>query len=202
MRYYPFKPSIRSGIKKLFLGFCWLAAIQIGVAKEIIFPMPTGPYSVGTQALELMDNSRPMLRGKDKRRWMIQAFYPIQKHTGLYPYMPGTLKNGEVHGVPVLSWAKVQAVPITHQSLPVIIFIPGRGMIRQQYTILLEELASHGYVVLAMDQPYVANFVQFPDGSSITLLLKMLGLCHAIEIIAILMMMKLLEARWGILTIC
>jgi dienelactone hydrolase len=48
---------------------------------------------------------------------------------------------------------------------PVIFFIPGFGETRQNYTILCEELASHGYVVLSLDQPYVSNFVRFKDGS-------------------------------------
>lgn len=83
--------------------------------------------------------------------------------------MPGTLQDGIVQGTKVLAYAKPNADPVSSKTFPMVIFIPGRGEERQKYTILCEELASQGYVVLAIDQPYVANFVQFPDGTKIVL---------------------------------
>mgnify|MGYP002378569270 FL=1 len=157
---------------KVFLLCCILGLPIIGKAEEVILPPPPGIYSVGTQAIELPDPSRLMLRGQEIRRWRIQAFYPAKEQGGPYSYMPGTLKDGIIQGTHVLSWAQSDAVPLEQQKFPVIIFVPGRGALRQQYTILLEELASHGYVVLSMDQPYVANFVQFLDGGIIVLTFK------------------------------
>ena len=57
------------------------------------------------------------------------------------------------------------ASPISTKKFPVIISFPGRGGERQKETILYEALASHGYIVITMDQPYVANFVKFLDGT-------------------------------------
>ncbi|WP_339056734.1 hypothetical protein [Candidatus Regiella endosymbiont of Tuberolachnus salignus] len=136
-------------------------------AKELTLPKPTGIYSVGTQAIELQDPLRLMLRGNETRRWMVQFFYPAMCHSGAYPYMPGTLEEGIVEGEKVISFAKPNAVPIISQQFPLIIAIPGRGEERQRETVLYEELASQGYAVLAMDQSYVTNFVKFPDGSKI-----------------------------------
>ena len=50
-------------------------------------------------------------------------------------------------------------------SYPVLIFLEGiKFGYRQQNTFQVEELVSHGYVVAAIDQPYVAATVVFPDG--------------------------------------
>jgi len=47
---------------------------------------------------------------------------------------------------------------------PVLIFSPGNSVPRSLYTIQMEELASHGYVVAAIDHPYSVAIVAFPDG--------------------------------------
>lgn len=47
----------------------------------------------------------------------------------------------------------------------VIIFSPGLGASRRVYTALVEDLASHGFIVINIDHPYDADIVEFPDGS-------------------------------------
>jgi hypothetical protein len=47
---------------------------------------------------------------------------------------------------------------------PVVVFAPGGGMKGLTYHVLLEDLASHGWVVAAIDPPYNARAVRFPDG--------------------------------------
>lgn len=153
----------------LMVFFSWA---QIGSAVELQLSKPTGPYVIGTKAIEIRDKSRIMFRGGDYRRWMIQAFYPSVEHEGSYPYMPGTLEGGMVQGVKVLASARPDADSFNSQKFPVIIFVPGMGEERQKYTILCEELASQGYVVLALDEPYVANLVKFPDGTKVGLTFK------------------------------
>jgi hypothetical protein len=50
-------------------------------------------------------------------------------------------------------------------SYPVLIFLEGiKFGYRQQNTFQVEELVSHGYIVAAIDQPYAAATVMFPDG--------------------------------------
>lgn len=152
-----------------FIYFILSCFVEKSSAQRLILPSPTGKYSVGTKAIEIQDSTRTMLRGKNHKRWMIQAFYPTKKHQNLYPYMPDTLNEGIVQGTKVFAFAKPNAKPLKEQKCPVILAIPGRGGERQTSTILYEDLASHGYVVLAFDQPYVANFVKFPDGTKIVL---------------------------------
>lgn len=155
------------------LFFIFLFSQEICLATDILLPPPTGPYSVGTKAIEMKDSSRTMLRDSSQRRWMIQAFYPSQSpDQQTYPYMPETLKDGLVKGVRVLTHSKPKAEILKQKTFPVIIFVPGLGEERQKYTLLFEELSSHGYIVLSLDQPYVSNFVAFPDENKIVLTLQ------------------------------
>ncbi len=161
-------------MRKLFYNFlCILFLYHAnGFSLEIILPSPTGPYLVGTQAIEIKDPSRQMLRDSGVRRWMIQVFYPTSlSTTQLQSYMPETLDNGIIKSVKVLVHSQPNAPILMQEPLPVIIFIPGLGGERQKYTLLCEELASYGYVVLSFDQPYVSNFVRFPNGDKIVLTL-------------------------------
>jgi redox-regulated HSP33 family molecular chaperone len=50
---------------------------------------------------------------------------------------------------------------------PVVLFSTGYGVERQLYTGLVQDLASHGYVVAAIDHPHDANIVAFPDGHAV-----------------------------------
>lgn len=110
-----------------------------------------------------------MMRSNESMRFMIQAFYPSLQHGKLYPYMLGTIETGKVGGIRISSHAMPNAEPFKNKKFPLIIFVPGLGATRQQYTILCEELASHGYVIFSIDQPFVSSFVKFPDETSIVL---------------------------------
>ena len=50
---------------------------------------------------------------------------------------------------------------------PVLIFLEGATGFRQMNTFQVEALASHGYIVVALDQPGVAAAVVFPDGRQV-----------------------------------
>ena len=61
--------------------------------------------------------------------------------------------------------ATADAVPMKRTGgWPVVLFSPGFGVERELYTGLVEDLASHGYVVVAIDHPHDAGIVEFPDG--------------------------------------
>lgn len=137
----------------------------------LTLPKPKGPHSVGIKRLEISDPTRTMFHGHQKKRWMITVFYPSLSHQDHSPYMMKTIEHGMVYGVEVLSFGKSEITPL-NSKFPLIIFIPGRGNEREKYTILCEGLASQGYIVVSMDQPYVANFVHFPSHEKITLTLK------------------------------
>lgn len=47
---------------------------------------------------------------------------------------------------------------------PVVIFSAGYGMVVETYSTLLEELASHGIVVIAVDHPYISGATAMANG--------------------------------------
>jgi predicted dienelactone hydrolase len=47
---------------------------------------------------------------------------------------------------------------------PVVLFSPGNTVPRSIYTTFVEDLASHGFVVVAIDHPYSVAIVVLPDG--------------------------------------
>lgn len=59
-------------------------------------------------------------------------------------------------------------------AFPVLVGLQGRGGYRQESTVLIEELVSHGFVVAALDEPYAASGVVFPDGRTLRLDPRML----------------------------
>ena len=143
------------------------------VSKVVTLPAPTGPYSVGTRAIAMADPNTKAFRGDGQNRWMIQAFYPSQTRGVLPPYMPDTLSQGIIHTTQVTAHSHVNSEIKKGPNYPVLFFVPGLGQERQKYTILCEELASKGYIVLAFDVPYISNYVHFPvSGDSITLTLE------------------------------
>lgn len=47
------------------------------------------------------------------------------------------------------------------------VFTPGLGNSRHLYNALVQSVSSFGYVVLSIDHPYDAEFVEYPDGTII-----------------------------------
>ena len=63
-----------------------------------------------------------------------------------------------------------------NQTYPVIIFSHGFASINYVHTSLYEELASHGYIVIAPNHTYIADPVEFSDG-------RIVGLADSIKIL-------------------
>ena len=58
-------------------------------------------------------------------------------------------------------------MPLSGQKFPILIFSHGHGGLRTQNTNQVEELVSHGYIVIAVDHTFDAGFVEFPNGEII-----------------------------------
>ncbi|UOK63043.1 hypothetical protein MT997_34085 [Paenibacillus sp. OVF10] len=54
------------------------------------------------------------------------------------------------------------------RSYPVVLFSPGVRSARYQSMTAIEELVSHGYIVVGMDHPYTSARVTFPDGRKVS----------------------------------
>lgn len=80
--------------------------------------------------------------------------------------LPGFL----VDGVPHARSRSVFDAPVAGGGgrFPVVLFSPGSGGVRTQNTAWAEELASHGYLVAALDHPYDSAAVVLADGRTVT----------------------------------
>lgn len=148
-------------------------------------PVPTGSHKVGTVSYHLVDSSRSEAYTSDPadyRELMVQFWYPADPApaatTGLYK------PNADVEGIAMATAFGGPSFLLDHlglirshsfpgapvsakqQRYPVIVFSHGHAYFatRTQNTILAEDLASHGYVVAAIDHTYESTATVFPDG--------------------------------------
>lgn len=149
---------------------------------RLTLPEPTGPYPVGTVALHLRDTSRPDPSAGPGafRELMAAVWYPARNSDAdSHPFAPwmtdGALKaflNDAGFPLP-LSLAPLTSgrlgAPVHRfgHRLPVVVYSHGSGSHRADHTIMVQELASHGYVVLTVDHTY-DGYTEFPDGRVIT----------------------------------
>ncbi|MCA9906280.1 MAG: carboxylic ester hydrolase, partial [Anaerolineae bacterium] len=186
-------------VRKLFLwalaGVILLAAVAVGLLRLFLpifqFPRPTGPYAIGTLTYHWVDAERAEIftdAPDDVRELMVQIWYPAAESDG--PRTP-YIEDGNMLApiarllhVPDftfqhLRWVTTNAVSAAPAAegagrSPVLIFLHGRGGYRQHNTAQVEELVSHGYIVVALEQPYAASGVSFPDGRLISLSPRMM----------------------------
>jgi len=150
------------------------------VIAEEPLPAVTGRYPIGRVAFQWIDNSRPELETRvpdDKRELLVYVFYPAEAASGvprarympdadvMMPYWKGDLTN-RLKALRAYSRENV-ALARGRAPFPVVLFAPGGGQKVLAYTTLLEDLASHGYVVGAIEPPYNAAAIQFPNGRTI-----------------------------------
>jgi hypothetical protein len=144
-------------------------------------PEPTGRKALGTTAIHLVDRSRPdpsMPSGQ--RELMISLWYPASL-AGTAPfakYMPArtakevdaawtgeyglALPSGSFDFGNTETHSRVD-VPVQRLRHPVVLFSPGYQYSRFVNTAQVEDLASHGYVVVTMDHPHETP-VEYPRG--------------------------------------
>jgi dienelactone hydrolase len=159
--------------------------------QRLTLPAPTGSYDIGTVSLRLVDRGRPdpWWTTKHDRELMVTLWYPAKSGGAITPWMEPkelthyrttltknlqqTAKQLELGDVDI-SLEEVR-FPLTHarsgspfrpssRPYPVVLYSPGAGESRWLGTTLVEDLASRGYVVVAIDHTYDADAVQFPGG--------------------------------------
>ncbi len=173
--------------------FWWMIIVYVILGAFIFFsiirlvkpfgeiPQPTGKFSVGKVNFELIDDSRKEVFGKDNdksRRFMVSAWYPAEATTEApiryteYPeqYMKAYKK---MFGIPesffnhisLIMSHSVSNAPIAKEisKYPTLLFSHGYGGFENQNTCLVEELASHGYIVFSLSHPFDSGVVIFPD---------------------------------------
>lgn len=145
-------------------------------------PAMTGPYGVGTVVLPMVDSGRSGAYAdgstSEYREFMTQIWYPANRGVGgpKNIYLDGSTAKYILKGtsIPELdeifrflikTHAVVGAKMVTDcERFPVLIFSPGWRTSYFIYQSVLEELASHGYIVIGVNSPNSALITSFPDG--------------------------------------
>jgi ABC-type antimicrobial peptide transport system permease subunit len=148
---------------------------------KLELPKPTGKYLVGKVDMHLVDKKRvdPWVKNTS-RELMISIWYPAQqksktkalymeKKAAKYFDEKSISSIGVDSGLMDLSATATHAwkdapVAMNTKKLPVVIYSPGGSIPRNFGTVLVEELASRGYIVVTVDHPYETSVVEFPDG--------------------------------------
>jgi len=138
------------------------------------FTKPTGPYGVGTHDYHWVDAARPELFTKDstdKRHLMVQIWYPADISLGATPakYVrnPDEFANpAEFKPVLHVITNSVLDAPVARaeRKYPVLLYNHGGGWNRFSATFNVEQLASHGYIVVSIEHPGFSKIAAFPDG--------------------------------------
>jgi predicted dienelactone hydrolase len=178
----------------LFLAACLGGALLAGgyagylaISRQSVqaLPAPTGPYAVGRMEQDWIDPARidPLAaQANQKRELAIWIWYPAQAMEASQPapYFPPAWAQGrnKDQGLGILIERELTAIR-THSfenanlangqpTYPVLIMEPGLGPAIPDYTVLAEDLASQGYIVVGINPTYSSNLVAFPDGRVVT----------------------------------
>jgi hypothetical protein len=174
--------------RRMVLGLVVLLfVVTFSTAQEegIEFPVPTGPHQVGSTYRVWVDESRPEVLTEDpddEREVLVRIWYPADVAGDAEP-MPA-MPHADIY-IPILDRVapafsgfarfldEIAALeshtyldaPIVDSGtpFPVVVFSHCLGCIPELYSIQLEELASHGYVVVGTYHQFAAAAV-YPDG--------------------------------------
>ncbi|WP_280299723.1 alpha/beta hydrolase family protein [Nocardia neocaledoniensis] len=163
-------------------GIAVLAALSIlpwAVPPRPELPAPTGPYLVGSEIFRWVDEGRPepATAAEDRRNVVVQAWYPTEVASGRqWVYldgrgrMPARISGIPSFLIPAPDTNATADVPVSpaKQRWPVVLFSPGYGAPRAFYSGLVADLASRGFIVLAVDHPYEVAVTELADGTVAT----------------------------------
>lgn len=158
---------------------------------SLVAPAPSGPHAVGRTAVTWTDAGRrdpvdsmrartipgwiwyPAARSSDGARpsevALAGAWGEVRAEASarkIGPAAAGAMRTLRVHATTGAPWAPEVA------RAPVVVFAPGNGWLPTDYAALVEDLASHGYVVLGVASPGLADVVRLDDGAVVR---KVLG---------------------------
>ncbi len=149
-------------------------------------PAPSGPFGIGRISYEWIDTSRPDAYSPDpqaRRDLMVYLWYPASRtfigRAGTY--LPGAKQIAAIPDTEALTadnfgaaWPLIVSGAIESHAVedappanspgtfPVVLFSHGLGGTAFAYTSLIEDLVSHGYVVVSIEHTYTDMAVAFP----------------------------------------
>ena len=169
---------------RVLIILIYLGSVLFPVLLPIVhLPEPGGPYGVGTVSFRMTDYAREEVFTEDSldyRNLLVTAWYPAEGSDGMpvSRYWPKEGNTGKVYsmasGMGTFWYSHLSLVKTNAYSeapalsgktpLPVIIYSPSFYGMNSENTMLMEELASDGYVVFSITHSYETIVSVFPDG--------------------------------------
>ncbi|MDF1596446.1 MAG: dienelactone hydrolase family protein [Acidimicrobiia bacterium] len=169
------------------LGVIGLAAVVALPAVVPVWelPQPTGKYGIGTVETVITDTGRrdPYDPEGRARRLMLQVWYPADPARDADP--EPWLEQSDIVGPAIAETFGFPSFALGHSALidshgysqaaiagtdefPVVIYSHGWKGLRAAGLDQIEDLVSHGFIVVAPDHTYGAAATAFPDGELVT----------------------------------
>ena len=168
----PRLPRLLSRALVVFSLFCFAAsAIAAASFPVFTFPMLTGRYQVGTETVQF-EVSPPKKSNSTatpgRRELVVQMFYPAEP-SAQEQHSTYTLAGLATRFKPQLARVRTRAIVGANinqsdQHYPVIIYSHSWNGSRLEDLFVVQELASHGYVVACIDDPYDTPINILADG--------------------------------------
>ena len=138
-------------------------------------PRPSGKYFIGITYLSFIDDNRKELfdnKQEINREITVKVWYPSDNRSNPEPYFLNAeaefvmkyLQFPEIYKNLKTNSSRDVPMSSKENKYPILIFSHGFGEHYSQNSILLEELASHGYIVFSISHHYECKFSSFPDG--------------------------------------
>jgi predicted dienelactone hydrolase len=180
-----FEHSIPTIVTVILLGYVCFAAASGDDHSHAMsgegfkYPRPTGEYQVGTSYLFLEDSARldTISDAQGDYRWIsVKVWYPASPPSGATPAQygnddfnrsmveKGIFDRAYLEEIALRPSASFRDVPVASQGAPWPILIYSSSGVITANVFLFEELASHGYVVLAVGHPYWCEFYFDAEG--------------------------------------
>ena len=145
---------------------------------------PSGPYAVGTEIFNWVDKERIEVFTGDNtthRKLVVQLWYPTDATSKFRPYAheflslwkEGLRKTGfpeeDIHQIDSIKSYEILNASVLKKesSWPIIFFSHGYASHRFAYSSFVQELASHGYIVVGIGHTYYTHSTRFLDGEII-----------------------------------
>ena len=167
-----------------FIVICALLTTSLLALKYLSLmrplPEPTGLYGIGVEIIHVTSPTR-------NREWQAHIWYPTdmpKRRAYSYgdvrslSYSLREMTHSAGYAVRMLGWINtyinswtVKTFSNPHSTIsnkkaafPVIFFSPGFGALPDLYHSILENLASHGFIVVAINHPDMNGAIVWPDG--------------------------------------
>jgi hypothetical protein len=178
---------LRAIVNGIFLILFILSLMFPILLPVVDLPEPAGPFEVGTISYRLVDQDRDEIfteNPDDKRNLLVKVWYPTGNVHGLSvdTYWDKKGITGKAYSINAgmgtfwyshLSRVKTNSFPMAplsseKENYPVIIYSPSFYGMNMQNSMLLEDLASYGYIIFSITHSYETIISVYPDGQEVT----------------------------------